>query len=235
MVIFIGGSKGGVGKSLMAMIILNYFISKEEKPILIETDTDNPDVLKAYSTKTEDNEFVGKNCDILTCNMDTDAGWEKLLDVINENPDRIIVINSGARNSMALANYGEVLNELPNFKTIWLINTKADSMNLLTKYMRIVHKPICVIKNGFFGGDGDFKEFEGSKAANAGLKSVYLPKATEAVTNAIYTQRKAIDELLNSNVLTFGQRMLARSWVNKIAKIAEESLENAQTVTIEEL
>lgn len=232
MVIFIGGSKGGVGKSLMAMIILYYFILKDEKPILIETDTDNPDVLKAYSTK-ENGEFIGKNCDIFICNMDTDAGWEKMLDIINENPNRPIIINSGARNSMALANYGDVLNELPDFKTLWLINNKADSMNLLMKFMKIVHQPISVVKNGFFGSEDNFKEFDGSKAAKAGLKSVYLPKATEAVTNAIYTNRKAIGELFDPDVLTFGQRMLARSWINKISKIAEQSLENAQIITIE--
>lgn len=232
MVIFIGGSKGGVGKSLMAMIILHYFIQKGEKPILIETDTDNPDVLKSYSIK-ENGDFIGKSCDIFICNMDNDAGWEKMLDIINDNPDRPIIINSGARNSMALANYGEVLNELPDFKTIWLINNKADSMNLLMRFMKIVHQPICVVKNGFFGGEDDFREFDGSKAAKAGLKSIYLPKATEAVTNAIYTKRKAIDELFDPDVLTFGQKMLARSWVNKIAKIAEQSLENTQTITIE--
>lgn len=232
MVIFIGGSKGGVGKSLMAMIMLYHFILKGEKPILIETDTDNPDVLKAYSTK-ENGGFIGKNCDVFVCNMDTDSGWEKMLDTINDNPGQPIIINSGARNSMALANYGDILNELPDFKTLWLINNKADSLNLLTRYMKIVKQPISVVKNGFFGGEEDFKEFEGSKAAKAGLKSVYLPKATEAVTNAIYTNRKAIGELFEPDSLTFGQRMLARAWVNKISKIAEQSLEDAQKITIE--
>lgn len=232
MVIFIGGSKGGVGKSLMAMIILYYFILTGKKPILIETDTDNPDVLKAYSTK-ENGEFIGKSCDVFTCNMDKDTGWEKMLDIINDNPDRPIIINSGARNSMALANYGDVLNELPDFKTLWLINNKADSLNLLTRFMKIVKQPICVVKNGFFGGDDDFKEFEDSKAAKAGLKSVYLPRATEAVTNAIYTNRKAIGELFDPGVLSFGQKLMARSWVNKISKIAEQSLENTQKITIE--
>ena len=232
MVIYIGGSKGGVGKSLMAMLVLHYFIEKGEKPVLIETDTDNPDVLKAYSTK-ENGGFVGKNCEVFICNMDNDQGWEKMLDIINDNPDRPIIINSGARNSMALANYGVVLNELPDFKTFWLINNKADSLNLLMKFMKIVKQPICVIENGFFGDKSSFGEFAESKAAKAGLKSVFLPKATETVANAIYTDRKAINELFAPDGLSFGQKMMARQWVNKISGIVEQALNDSQKINIE--
>ena len=232
MVLFIGGSKGGVGKSLMAMIMLYYFINKGERPILIETDTDNPDVLKAYSTR-EGTEITGKDCDIFVCNLDHDDGWEMVFDIINENPDRPIIINSGARNSMALTNYGDTLNEIEDFKTLWVINQKADSLNLLTRYMGIVQQPICIVKNGYFAPEENFREFDNSKAARAGMESVFLPKATEALTDALYIKRRSLNEISNGKGLTFGQRILARSWLNKIDKLAEDALASAKMVTVE--
>lgn len=233
MVIFIGGSKGGVGKSLMAMIILYYFISNGEKPILIETDTDNPDVLKSYSTKG-DNGFVGKDCYVYICNLDNENGWEKLFDIVNDNPGRPIIVNSAARNSVALANFGDTLNQIREFKTIWLINDQADSLNLLMRYMNTVHQPISIVKNGFFGLEDNFNAFDGSKAARAGLQSVYLPKATDAIISAIYTGRHSLSEVVNEDVLTFGQRILARSWLNKVAGIAESALNSTKMITIKD-
>jgi cellulose biosynthesis protein BcsQ len=47
---WIGGSKGGVGKSIMTVVTLDYLIDAGEKVLLVECDTSNPDVWKAYST-----------------------------------------------------------------------------------------------------------------------------------------------------------------------------------------
>ena len=45
-IFWIGGSKGGVGKSAVSMALLDYL--GESCPLLVETDTANPDVAKAY-------------------------------------------------------------------------------------------------------------------------------------------------------------------------------------------
>jgi MinD-like ATPase involved in chromosome partitioning or flagellar assembly len=50
---WIGGSKGGVGKSMMTVVILDYLLEQGEKVLLVECDTSNPDVWKAYSNETE--------------------------------------------------------------------------------------------------------------------------------------------------------------------------------------
>ena len=48
--VFVGGNKGGVGKSLASMALLDYWLSSEPaKPAFpVETDTSNPDVAKVY-------------------------------------------------------------------------------------------------------------------------------------------------------------------------------------------
>ncbi|MBQ5158889.1 protein mobD, partial [Citrobacter freundii] len=40
----IGGSKGGVGKSLVTMATVDYLQERGESVLLIESDTSNPDV-----------------------------------------------------------------------------------------------------------------------------------------------------------------------------------------------
>lgn len=230
MIFYSGGGKGGVGKSMMTLILLDNFIRKSERPILIETDTDNPDTFKASTKKNAEGKYEGKDCDAYAFNIDTVNGWEKTLDVIGANPDRPIIINSGARNTMTISKYGDVLNELPDFTTLWLINNKADSLNLLGKFLDIVKQPICVVKNGFYAEPEDFTAFDESKFPAAGMKSVYLPQATESVTDAIYTKRRSIAEL--ESELSFGQKLLARSWINKISTMADECLANAQKITL---
>ncbi|MGD0679860.1 MAG: hypothetical protein ABSC94_31135 [Polyangiaceae bacterium] len=45
---WIGGSKGGVGKSIMAAATMDYLLETGAKVALVESDTSNPDVWKAY-------------------------------------------------------------------------------------------------------------------------------------------------------------------------------------------
>jgi cellulose biosynthesis protein BcsQ len=49
----IGGSKGGVGKSLVAMATVDYLQEQGEDVLLVESDTSNQDVLKNYRHCTE--------------------------------------------------------------------------------------------------------------------------------------------------------------------------------------
>ena len=44
----IGGSKGGVGKSIVSMATIDYLQEQGESILLIESDTSNPDVWKGY-------------------------------------------------------------------------------------------------------------------------------------------------------------------------------------------
>ena len=61
----IGGSKGGVGKSLVTMATVDYLQERGESVLLIESDTSNPDVWKAYKESTE-TELI---------NLDEADGW----------------------------------------------------------------------------------------------------------------------------------------------------------------
>jgi CO dehydrogenase nickel-insertion accessory protein CooC1 len=40
----VGGSKGGVGKAMVTMAILDHLMEMGQRPLSIESDTSNPDV-----------------------------------------------------------------------------------------------------------------------------------------------------------------------------------------------
>ena len=96
----IGGSKGGVGKSIVTMATVDYLQSLGETVLLIESDTSNPDVYKAYQQSTR--------AELL--NLDEADGWIQLVNLCDAEPDSVIVLNTAARNNKGVSAYGETLN-----------------------------------------------------------------------------------------------------------------------------
>jgi hypothetical protein len=132
----IGGSKGGVGKSMVSMATIDYLQEQGESILLIESDTSNPDVWKGYhdSVATE------------LVNLDEADGWIQLINLCDSNQDSIVVINTAARNNTGVSAYGTTLNStLAELKrdlvTLWVINRQRDSLELLKDYMDAIPTP----------------------------------------------------------------------------------------------
>lgn len=184
-VIYVGGIKGGTGKSFVSMLVLHYFINQNITPTLLETDTSNPDVFKSYSNDDK--------CNVLIYNIDDQDYWYEAMDKIAEIQNEgkgPVVINSAARNLETLEQNGETLNEFKNFVTLWPINTNQDCLNHINKFIQIVKRPICIIKNGKWGKDHSFKIFNDSDLKKKyGLQSVYLPILFDKLIDMLYNQR----------------------------------------------
>ena len=45
---WVGGGRGGVGKSVVSMALLDYLLGKGVPTLFVESDTSHPDVYKAY-------------------------------------------------------------------------------------------------------------------------------------------------------------------------------------------
>ena len=99
-VFFVTGSKGGVGKSVGAIALLDYFEMRNRKVSLVETDTANPDVGKAYQQNVKSFSLV---------NLDENEGWLDLLDTVEASKDEEVVVNTAARNNEGVNRYGSML------------------------------------------------------------------------------------------------------------------------------
>ena len=127
----VGGSKGGVGKSMVTMALIDYLQGNGESVVLIETDTSNPDVWKTYGESIK-GELV---------NLEEADGWIKLINICGDdaNKESTIVINTRAANNQGVQKYGETLNSTleelgRTLIALWVINRQRDSLELLKDF-----------------------------------------------------------------------------------------------------
>ena len=215
----IGGSKGGVGKSLVAMATVDYLKNSGKDVVLIESDTSNPDVWKAYneSTTTE------------LLNLDEADGWMQLVNLCSKT-DSVVVINTAARSNKSVTAYGEILSstllELKrNLVTMWVINRQRDSLELLKEYMDAMPEGgVHVVRNGHFGPTEKYELYNTSKlravVEGRGGKSITFPDLADRVIDEIYSTRMSIERAAKE--LPIGNRAELYRWRNEVKKVLAE-------------
>jgi hypothetical protein len=216
----IGGSKGGVGKSLASMAVIDYLQAKGERVFLVESDTSNPDVWKAYREQVE-NKLV---------NLDEADGWIEMVNLCDAQRDSIVVVNTGARNNKGVSAYGETLNSTlgdldRKLTTLWVINRQRDSLELLKDYMdAIPDGGVHVVRNGYFGEEKKFELYNDSKIRASveakGGKSLTFPDLADRVNDDLYTQRLAI--AVAAKTLPIGNRAELNRWRREAGKVLDE-------------
>jgi hypothetical protein len=219
-IIWVGGSKGGVGKSLLTMALLDYVASKGDKALLIECDTSNPDVYKSYKDEVP-TELV---------NLDERDGWIQLVNVCDGNSDSVIVVNTAARNNHSVTNFSGTLSggleELQReLVSLWVINRQRDSLELLKEFMEAIPRAaVHVVRNGYFGDEKKFELYNGSRVKEAveskGGKSITFPELADRVADDLYTKRLSIAAA--GKALPIGNRMELARWRGEVKKVLEE-------------
>ena len=217
---FVGGGKGGVGKSLVSMATVDYLQDKEENVILVESDLNSPDVWKALkdTIKTE------------LIDLDEPDGWIQLVNLCDSNPNSVVVVNTAARNNKGVSEYGKTLGgALTEMKrkliTLWVINRQRDSLELLKEYMDAIPNTVVhVIRNGHFGEENKFELYNTSKLRSSveegGGKSLTFPNLSDRVSDDIYNKRMSISTALKE--LPIGNRAELSRWRNETKKMLNE-------------
>ena len=207
---FIGGSKGGVGKSILSMLIADFLTKcKGRKIILVESDTSNPDVGKTF---THDDDV-----EVVSLSLDNADGWIELVNYADTNK-KDIVINSAARSGEAVEKFGGTLigslEELHRrLISFWVINRQRDSIELLKKYMDVVPGELHVVRNTFYGDPQKFELFNNSKTKIEAEKrgtTINLPDLADRVTDDLYSGRLSINRA--SEEMPLGNRAELKRW-----------------------
>jgi len=220
--ILVGGGKGGVGKSLFSMAVVDFLESTKEATFLIETDTSVPDVFKTYR-ETVEGELV---------NLDEREGWIELVNLVESRPESTIVINTGARNQTGITNFGRTLRKaLPELKrklgVFWLIDRKRESLELLSDFSEALPEAeIHVVRNMYLGAESRFELYNGSnmRAAieKAGGKSLNFPELADRVTDAMNKGRLTIAKACKE--LSFGDRIEVERWRDECREMLVEAI-----------
>lgn len=207
-IIFIGGSKGGVGKSAVASGVIDTLLEQGEKVLLIDTDTSNPDVYKSHKDVV----------DSLTINLDTKNGWIELLTAIH-GTEAVAIINTAARSNDGIKDFGAMLmSALPElqceFMTLWVINRQRDSLELLKQYRETITGAVHVVRNLHAGKPEQFELFNGSKIKTeiekAGGQIIDFPDLADRVADRLTNDRLAISK--GATDLPFGEKIELQRW-----------------------
>lgn len=225
-IFYVGGSKGGVGKSKMSFALIDYLIGREKKVLLLETDTSNPDVYKAHHP--HDNErLVSKIID-----LDVSEGWIKLVNYADEFPGHVAVINSAARSNTGIEKYGamlrETLGELDReLTTFWMMNRQRDSLELLRGFLNsFPNALIHVCRNMYFGAPEKFALYNESKAreiVERKGRTLDFPDLADRVADKLYSGRIPI--WIADKELPLGDRAELRRWRQLCAELFQAALE----------
>jgi hypothetical protein len=214
---WVGGGKGGVGKSMLALASLDYLVGRGEKVLLVECDTSNADVWKAYHEEVEA-ELV---------NLDEANGWIRLVNVCHSRKDSSVVINTGARNNLGVSRYGLTLDGMleelgRKLVVLWMINRQRDSLELLKEFAAAMpHSLVHVVRNGHFGDDSQFELYNGSKVRRElvearGGRSVTLPDLADRVADDLFTQYLSAAKA--ARTLPIGNRAELSRWRAEVRK-----------------
>jgi len=216
-IVFVSGSKGGVGKSITSMAVLDYLITEHKFLKLIESDKSNPDVWNSYS-RTIESEGV---------DLDDVEGWIQLVNVCDAQPFKAVVVNTPARNNAGVRLHGAILRDSLKelgrpLVTLWVINRQRDSLELLKEYLELMPDGVIhVVKNGYFGEERKFELYEKSplheSIQHQNGKSLFLPDLADRVTDELYTKRITLAEAAQQ--LKIGDRAELQRWRSAVAEM----------------
>ena len=214
---WIGGSKGGVGKSMVSFAAIDYLLSEGRKVVLVECDNANPDVFRAYKDLVHTER----------ADLDEGDGWIHLVNVCDAHRGSTVVVNTAARNNVAVTRYGQTLDSSlealdAKLVALWVINRQRDSLELLKEFIEAVPRAeVHVVRNGYFGDERKFELYNASKLRTSvegrGGQSVTLPDLADRVADDIYTERLSLCAAAKS--LPIGNRAELGRWRAEVRKV----------------
>jgi hypothetical protein len=227
-IFYVGGGKGGGGKSMVSMTLVQFLIDRygDSKTIrLIETDDSNPDVGRIYGGKLP---MTGATMD------EDEKGWILVTGLIEQSHDTFFVINSAARSNMGIRKNGRNFNAvLENGKIacdlviLWPINRQKDSVILLEEFLRYVtYGSVYPIRNNYFGKPEDFTLYakylaESNLLRSRVAKTLDFPALADIIADDFYTGGRTIPETAE-NLGAFASESFL-SWRNRVYEMFAET------------
>lgn len=228
---FVGGGKGGVGKSLVAIALADYLVHRAGETVLVlETDTSNPDVAPCFEREP--------GVRVEYADLDLDTGWMRLADLCERHPDDAVVVNTAARNHAGVAEHGYILDaalaELGReLVVLWVINAERDGLQLLDAFMGAMPgRAMHVLRNLKHGAEASFDLYNGSRlrkaVEGAGGTSASVPKLAADVAKGLFSERLSVAAALRA--MPIGNRAALAGWRQRCAVAFDRVVRRGEVV-----
>ncbi|KVW76236.1 protein mobD [Burkholderia ubonensis] len=205
----VGGNKGGVGKSFVSLALADHLQRNDVPVVLVETDTSNPDVMKAVLDEVP----------CIAYSLDEAEGWIGLVNFCDEHRDAAVVVNTAARSQTGVARFGatlaSTLGELRReLVVLWVINRQRDSLELLRAFSpTFPDATIHVVRNGYFVEPDKFALYQASqlrKTIEARGQTLDFPDLADRVADELRSRRLSIR--MASETMHIGERAELLRW-----------------------
>ena len=226
---FIGGEKGGVGKSVLARLLAQYFIDKEQPFIGFDTDRSHTSFTRFYA------DYASPVVVDTYEGLDAVASAFEIADPALAPPR--VIVDLAAQTAEPLARWIKdsevfaVLADMGIAVNFWHVaDAGNDSVELLGRLLSTyeVGPNYIVVKN--HGRGSDFSQLDASlaleKAIALGAKVIELPALHEASMRKIDRQNASFWAAINSKPLEDSLGLLERQRVKSWLKKAYESFDN---------
>jgi hypothetical protein len=216
---FIGGEKGGVGKSVVARILAQYFIDRQTSFIGFDTDKSHGALVRFYG------DFAAPVA------IDQYEGLDRIIEAAQEIPGRRIVVDLAAQTYRLLTQWMddsgllELRAELGLTLTYWhVMDSGRDSAELLVKLLDQYgdRLPLVVVLNEVRGNDFSILESSGAlaraKAVGAGIVPLRrLQEATMQKIDAHSTSFWAASNRTGKDGSSLGmlERQRVKTWLSR--------------------
>jgi hypothetical protein len=212
---FIGGEKGGVGKSVMARILAQYFIDHGQQFLGFDCDRTHGALLRFYATYSS------------PVDIDDYQSLDRLVDLAVSDPARSVLVDLAAQTQHALARWmteSRLLELAPDLNlsiVYWhVMDNGFDSVELLRKFLDQFGPKIklVLVLNQLRGERFELLETSGqrARAEQMGAKSMALQRLADATMQKIDANSRSFWAAMNNGAGTDGTLGLLeqqRLWV----------------------
>lgn len=153
------GDKGGVGKSIYAMLVVDYALNCGQPTVLVEGDNNIGDVAARFRGVAG---VTTLSVNLDTSGADAENAVNKLYSEIETTDDDFIVLNTPANASKALDLHADLIAAVSaelgySVRVAWLLGPAAESAILANKsaMAAVADKRIAVINRGLTASAGD--------------------------------------------------------------------------------
>lgn len=232
---FVGGEKGGVGKSVFSRLLAQYFIDKNRPFTAIDADKSHSSLMRFYSDFTQ------------AITMDNAEKTDAIVDLAMENNNTVLVdLPAQSKSELnAWLEKNEILQIADEYNLniiFWhVIDDSMDSLNLLRQTIDNASDlaNYVIVKN--YGRGDDFSEFENSQVArdaiNKGASIISIKELQPSTMRKVDRLNFSYWAAANNSdsqigeCLGFLERRRVASWLrdsNTQLKLAFDAIENQQ-------
>jgi hypothetical protein len=216
-VYLVHGDKGGVGKSFLATVLVEYLCERGCKVAVVDADARNADLHAVFS---------GGDFPTLQTDLREEDGWTELASFLESIPHKDIVVSlpAGVGDEVTKNRdlFRDALQDLRrSLVAFWVLNRTPHSVALLRPFMdryADTARTMVAVRNCFFGAPERFGRWNAAKTREAFLAvgglEMNLDDLNESVADATFLHcppRRFSD----GAALNYTQRMMLRRWLNR--------------------